>query len=188
MLEQIAWSVPGHPSDWNDAHHASFEKFSRYKTTAERSFLRNYKELEAHYYRILRDSEARVKSCAKMAAIELKSLTKREEKALAELKVRQYVEVEIIDGKTQTSCYPSSEELAEKVAALPEPPLYVKRWIEFLRGIPEEYAWADPAGFHRFTPVAGIQRMKYEDWLRLVEREKAAGSGHLSPRHTLVVL
>jgi hypothetical protein len=181
-LEEIEWSLPENAFDWNEEHHNSFEKFSRYKVTRERSFLRFYKELEAYFGRVLRDVEAREKARARSAALQLKWLNKEQERTAEARKVEQVVQVEIHDGKCKTTFYPTNEQLIGEVAARPKPVLFFTRWIQFADGVPPEYDWSNPDEMQQITETTGVQKMTYKRWLKLIEEEKI--NGHIGPLNT----
>jgi hypothetical protein len=97
-LEDVEWELPANAYHWTDEHHKLYATTNRYKTTAERSFFRCFKEVEAHYHRIHRDEHVRQLAFAKLAAIEFKRLDKADETALKQIRVEQIVEVEVEDG------------------------------------------------------------------------------------------
>ncbi|MGI9075594.1 MAG: hypothetical protein ACR2JB_30670, partial [Bryobacteraceae bacterium] len=41
-LEEVEWELPANAYDWTDEHHKLYSTTNRYKTTAERSFLRYF--------------------------------------------------------------------------------------------------------------------------------------------------
>src|SRR5205085_11684081 len=128
---------------WTEDQHKRYANFSRYHTTAERSFLRYFKEIEAYYHRNHRDDQARQLAFAKLAVIQFKSLDKADKSALKELRAEQVVEVQLVDGTCETTYYPSNQEVIELVAKRAAPPFYISRSILFVDGIvPAEYAWA----------------------------------------------
>jgi hypothetical protein len=51
-LEEVEWELPANAWHWTDEHQKLYTNFSRYKTTAERSFLRFFKELQIYYKRL----------------------------------------------------------------------------------------------------------------------------------------
>jgi hypothetical protein len=91
----------------------------------------------------------------------------------------QWVEIEMVDGKTITTLYPSNEELWEEGRAMIPPPTLVYRRLNFVDGVPPEYLWTtnDPVTIE-FGGMA-TQRIRLETWLALIEKEKASGTGHL---------
>jgi hypothetical protein len=180
-LDEAEWPLPGNAHCWTEDQHKQYANFSRYHTTAERSFLRYFKEIEAYYHRIHRDDQARQLAFAKLAGIQFKSLDKADEAALKELREQQIVEVQVINGTCETTYYPSNEELIESVAKRPTPPIYIARWILFADGIvPAEYAWAQPVRIKDGLIPQLMQRMLWPQWLELIDREQ---SGHAGPIH-----
>lgn len=94
----------------------------------------------------------------------------------------QWVEIDVTpDGKTVTTLYPSNELLIESGQKLWPPPELVYRRMNFLRGVPEEYAWTTEDPAIRASGGMGIQRMTVNTWLDLIDKEKALGTGHLLP-------
>lgn len=168
--------------DWTEEQHKRFTLFTRYHTTAERSFLRYFKEIEAYHHRIHHDDQARELAFAKLALIQFKSLDKADAAALKELRAEQVVEVQIMDGVCRSYFYPGDRELIELAAQRPTPPLYITRWILFPQDIaPSEYAWARPLRIEPGVVPRVMQRMLWPQWLELIEREN---SGHASPLHS----
>jgi hypothetical protein len=178
-LEEVEWELPSNPNSWTEPNEKRFEKFTRYKTTAERAFSRNFRELEAHFDRIVRDDNTMRLAQVKLAAIEMKWLSKKEENAFETLKIKQYVEVKAVDGQYKTDWYPTNEELIEEVAKRPQPPLYITRFIHFADGVPAEYDWSKPNELQKHSKTTGLQKMTYTRWLRAIDDEKQ--SGHIGP-------
>ena len=87
----------------------------------------------------------------------------------------QWIEIEIVDGETTVSYYPSNEELWEEGKKMVPPPTMVYRRFHFVDAVPPEYAWttSDPEAME-FGGL-GIQRMSVHTWLRIIEQEKATG-------------
>jgi hypothetical protein len=180
-LDEIEWQLPANVHDWTEDHHKRLVNFNRYHTTAERSFLRYFKEIEAYYHRNHRDDQARQLAFAKLAGIQFKSLDKADKSALKDLRAEQIVEVELVDGSCESTYYPSNEEVIDKAAKRPRPPLYISRSILFPDGIvPAEYAWAQPVPIKEGLIAQVLQRMLWPQWLELIEREE---SGHAGPIH-----
>lgn len=179
QLDAIEFELPANPWDWTDAHHKQLALFTRYKTTAERSFLRYFKEIEAHHHRIHRDEDARRLALAKIADLELEPLSPSKQARIEQLRMDQVVEIEVLEGECVTSFYPSNEELIEDAAQHRAPPLYIARVLYFVDGVPPEYAWAHPAQPGSNNPPRVIQRMIWSDWLAAIECEKS--TGHAGP-------
>src|SRR5437764_5165047 len=159
-LDEIEWRLPGDAHCWTEDQHKRYATFTRYYTTAERRFLRNFKEVEAYYHRIHRDDHARQLAFAKLAAIEFKRLDKADEAVLIQLRVEQVIEVEVIEGECRTYFYPSDREVIEAAAKRPTPPLYIVRRIVFPCGfVPAEYAWATSVSFKEGELPQTMQRI-----------------------------
>ncbi len=181
-LEEIEYELPANPSDWTAVHHQQFTLFTRYLTTAERSFFRSYKEIEAHYHRIHRDEIARSLALAQITRMEFKRLDKVDEAALKQLRFDQIVEVEQADGIVTTSLLPSNEELLELGSKRAAPPAYVARWLMFTGGIvPDEYAWTRAVTPKNGAYPQAAQRMPWRLWLEQIEHEASTGSGRIGP-------
>jgi len=95
--------------------------------------------------------------------------------------LEQWVEVRIEDGQTVTRLYPSNEELIKRGQRMLPPPDLVYRRLHFPHGVPAEYAWCANDHTTRERGGMGIQRMEVDTWLEVIEREKAAGTGHVGP-------
>jgi hypothetical protein len=52
-LAEVEWELPMNAYHWTDTHQRLLDNFTRYKVSAERSFLRYLKELEAHLKRLV---------------------------------------------------------------------------------------------------------------------------------------
>ncbi len=109
----------------------------------------------------------------------------------------QWVEVRIVDGVTVTYYIPSNEALIEELAKKELKPKTVDRRLNFPDGLPPEYAWTNlhhpdtcelgQAG--RWCPKCvakarggqGVQRMTYDTWLQVIEREKQTPGQHAGP-------
>jgi hypothetical protein len=181
-LDEIEWKLPGNAHLWTEDQQKRYATFSRYFTTAERSFLRYFKEIEAYYHRIHRGDQARQLAFAKLAAVQFKSLDKADETGLKEMRAQQVLEVEVVGGRCRTTAYPSNQELIDLMAKRPAPPLYVARWILFADEIvPAEYDWAQPVRIEPGVIPRIMQRILWPQWLELIEREQAAGTGHAGP-------
>lgn len=93
----------------------------------------------------------------------------------------QWVEVEVIDGKTVTTLYPSNENLIKRGQAMLPPPELVYRRMNFIGGVPSEYFWTTADPVTRNYGGQGIQRMEVDVWLQVIEKEKLSATGHIGP-------
>jgi hypothetical protein len=180
-LEEIECRLPGDAWQWTPNHIQLFTTFSRYKTAAERTFARRFKEVEAYYTRLHRREHLDQLAFAKLAAIDLKWLNKQEQATAKKLKFEQVVEVEILEGRCQTSYYPTNQEMLEWAAKRPEKPLYMSRFIVFPDGVPSEYAWTNATPTQTTGTLHAVQKMSWERWLEVIEHEKSLGTGHIGP-------
>ncbi len=180
-LQDIECRLPGDAYLWTADHVQLFALFTRYKTTYERSFRSWFKDLEAHYNRLHRREQLDQIAFARLAAVDRKWLNKKEEETAKELKVRQVVEVEIVDGQCKTSYHPTNEEVKQQAAAQSDTPLFVSRWLLFPSGVPAEYDWSNPTAIQKTTSTNAVQKMSWNRWLELTEYEKSTGTGHAGP-------
>ncbi len=102
------------------------------------------------------------------------------------VRLEQWVEVRIVDGKTVTQLYPANEKVMERGKGMLPPPEFVYRRLNFPDGIPPEYNWVGISDAeHRERGGMGIQRMTVETWLDLIEAEAKRGDGHINPTANL---
>jgi hypothetical protein len=180
-LEEMEYRLPGDAWHWTSTHIHLFATFSRYKTAAERTFARRFKEVEAYYIRLHRREHLNQLAFAKLAAIDLKWLNQQEQATAKKLKFEQVVEVEILEGRCKTSCYPTNEEILEWSAKRPDTPLYMSRFLVFPDGVPSEYAWTNATPTPTTGTLHAVQKMSWERWLEVIEHEKSLGTGHIGP-------
>jgi len=94
--------------------------------------------------------------------------------------VEQWVEVEMKAGVTKTTRYPDEEFLFEFIALRTEQTRravdLVYRRFNFVHGVPKEYLWATYDCRQIKYGGHGIQRLRLEDWKRLVAME---AGGHM---------
>jgi hypothetical protein len=95
--------------------------------------------------------------------------------------LEQWVEVNVREGKTVTTLYPSNEELLKEREELDPPPELVYRRINFREGVPKEYYWTTDDALQRQRAWHGVQRMTFERWVVTIEKERQIGDGHLGP-------
>jgi hypothetical protein len=98
------------------------------------------------------------------------------------VRLEQWIEVRIENGKTITELIPSNENLIRKGQKMWPAPAYVYRRFNFPAGVPDEYAWTcELAPEMREHGGIGLQRMTIADWLEMVAQEKLRTDGHLGP-------
>jgi hypothetical protein len=180
-LHQIQVRLPHDAWLWTDENHKLLANTMRYKTTAERAFFRWYKALEAHHNREFRRNELAERARARAAALHLQWLNKQEEKAAKNDKIDQYAHVIGDDEISATVLAPTNQQIKASVAARPEPPKVITRVLYFPNGVPPAYNWANPNPIQRDFETVAVQTMLYADWLDVIAREEAAGTGHLGP-------
>lgn len=84
-------------------------------------------------------------------------------------------------GKTVTTLHPSNEILKQDLEKKWPAPELVYRRMHFVHGVPHEYGWATSDERIRVAGGMGIQRMTMATWLKLIEKEKGLGTGHILP-------
>lgn len=93
----------------------------------------------------------------------------------------QWVEVEIENGKTVTTLFPSNEKLIAAGKKMLPPPELIYRRINFRDGVPPEYQWTGTNAQRNESGAHGIQRMTVDTWLDVIDREKLREDGHIGP-------
>ena len=180
-LHQVETRLPADAWLWTDDHHKLLTNTTRYKTTAERSFFRWYKSLEAHYNREFHRDQLAERARLRAASLHIQWLNKHAEAAAETLKIDQYAQILGDDDHCSTTLAPTNDQIKEMVAARPEPPKVITRVLYFSNGVPGAYEWINPTPAQRGFQTIGLQTMLYTDWLHIIEREQASGAGHLGP-------
>lgn len=182
-LEEVEFNLPGNGYCWTDSQQQLFANFTRYRTTAERSFLRFYKEVEAYYGKQFKQEMLKQRAFARLAAVEVRWCRERERLQLKhEHILKQWVDIEIDSaGVCVTRCFPSNEQVIEQASKLPAPVRIVVRILEFKDGVPPEYAWTNATHVQKMLPSMSRQSMLYEDWLKVIEHEAELATGHIGP-------
>jgi hypothetical protein len=71
---------------------------------------------------------------------------------------------------------------SKRLEKMDSPPELIYRRLNFPHGIPPEYRWAAASTPHLLeTGGAGIQRMTFDTWRELIQREQSSGTGHIGP-------
>ncbi|HEX3682628.1 MAG TPA: hypothetical protein VHU83_08785 [Bryobacteraceae bacterium] len=187
-LHQVQTRLPYDAWLWTDENHKLLANTMRYKTTAERAFFRWYKALEAHYNREFHRQELAERARARAAALNFQWLNKREQRAAENLKIKQYAQIFGDDDRCATVLVPSNEQIKATVAARPEPPEIITRLLYFTNGVPAAYDWLNPTPVQCGFETVGLQTMLYSDWLKQIDAEQLAGTGHLIPCSTTALL
>ncbi len=179
-LEETERTLPTAAADWKPEDHQRYTNFRRYKTAAERDFLRWFKLLENHCDREHHRAHLNQMALAKLAAFDRRWVNRKEERMGEVLKIRQYVTVDVNEGgQAVTTLCPPNEFIIKEAAESKYPPLLLTRFINFPAGVPPEYAWTRPNDYQLQNESTCVQKIWYENWLKLIEREKSAG--HVGP-------
>ena len=187
-LHQVQVRLPFDAWLWTDEHHKLLTNTTRYKTSAERAFFRWYKALEAHYNREFHRQELADRASARAAELNIQWLNKQEQKTAESLKVQQFAHILGDEEICFTTLAPTNQQIKDSVAAGPEPPKVISRLLYFENGVPPAYRWMNPNLLQCEFKTIGLQTMLYSDWLDIVEREEAAGTGHIGPAPSLQFL
>jgi hypothetical protein len=99
------------------------------------------------------------------------------------IRLEQWVEIEICDGQTVTTLYPPNEVLRKEALEMDPPAEFVYRRLNFPHGVPFEYGWATDDPLRCARGGHGVQRMTFQTWQEMIERERLSGSEHLSACH-----
>jgi hypothetical protein len=173
--------------EWTEEEHKKIERFTRYRTTAERSFTRAVNTLEQVATRRRKRTQERTAEREEAEAKPVQDVAEAEpEGAVEEARPKpfhvldQWVDVVIEDGRVASKLEPSNEQLLEDRVTMKPAPEQVCRRFQFREGIPDEYAWCRENEEQRTTKNWGLQLMTMETWLAAIAREQAAGTGHLS--------
>ena len=185
-LDQIECRLPHDAWHWTDSNLKLYNNFLRYKTTAERSFLRAFRELEAHVRRDAQDAQANQRALAQSARIFMRWTNRAAAQPHCDrIHMRQWIEIEKTPDGARTSLYPTNEQIQKRVAAHPKPPYFITRTLNFTHGVPPEYSWTFPDEVQQLTGSLAAQTVLYEDWLRLIARESSHPGGHIGPTEWL---
>jgi hypothetical protein len=179
--------------EWTEEEHKEMERCIRYKTTAERSFVRAANTVEQVMKRRRNRSQERASEGEKAEkkvpekkvpeervpeVPPTEAVEQRKPKPIHVLD--QWVDVVMEDGRAVTTLEPSNEQLMEDRGTMEPVPEQVCRRFHFRDGIPDEYAWSCETEEQRIRTKSGMQQMSLETWLAAIAREEAAGTGHLS--------
>ena len=93
----------------------------------------------------------------------------------------QWVEIEVVNGKTVTTLYPPNAQLIKEGQGMLPPPEMVCRRLHFVGPVPPEYYWTTDDEQKRAIGGMGTQRMTIDTWLEVIEREELIGAGHVGP-------
>jgi hypothetical protein len=189
-IEQTLYVEQSDTTRWTEEQWRRLELRTRYRTTAERSWMRAMRGLE-HVRRNRATEEVararRAKLEAETKAIEGKSTNgakaaepkKDQATPLREMPkpephpLHQRIVVTMMEGKTAVTGYPANDQV-EAMAEGADGRVQVIRTFEFPNGVPAEYEW---------TGGKTVWAISLTRWRRLVELEKARDADvFLDPR------
>jgi hypothetical protein len=180
-LAEIEARLPRDAWHFTDEHQSLLNNFNRYKTTAERSLLRWYKELEAYKGRHWQHQQAQQLLQAKIAASEISWLKDTAKVIDDELRVTQLVKVyQRADGSCVSDFSPSNERILSTLPERTRQPVVFERFLDFPKGVPSQYSWVHPNLRQTTTRCAAIQYLSFIDWRRAVPHELE--TGHIQPQ------
>ena len=184
-VEEVEFNLPGNAWNWTEEHQKLYANFTRYKTTAERSFARWFKEMEAHRGRQFREEQLRDQAQRAAAQVDLEWLNKEQARCKQTQIFNQTIEIGVDEtGACYTDCFPTNGEILDLIETKAYTPVLMKRTLFFLNGVPPEYSWAQlQQPTDTATPTAQ-QKMTWTRWLDLIAREEASGSGHIGPLYS----
>ena len=88
----------------------------------------------------------------------------------------QWIEITCKDGKTVTTFYPPNDEFERLRLEMDPPPALIYRRLNFVHGVPWEYGWTNPPEQVAIWGGCLLQRMKVEEWPKVMQRERAIGN------------
>ena len=108
-------------------------------------------------------------------------MRKIKKKAKPPVTHQQWVEVRVVNGETVSTFYPTNEEFEKERLELDPPATLIYRRLNFVNGVPKEYAWTQPPP--QVAQYGGhfLHRMKVEDWQHVLETERAQGNHRVVP-------
>ena len=206
---QALYTAQSDPMLWTEEQHQKLERFTRYRTTAERRFYRarttvyqTRKDRQLAEYRQdsleLKRSQLEARS-TRAAQKEKTSADPAESGMSPELRAEVARTLEILEkdekqpnlnqgisvgrdeqGNTLTSMHPTNERLLAESKIMQPPPELVYRGIHFDYPFPPEYSWV-------LEEIPGdtsyrLQMLTFDQWLAALEREKLIPGGHIGPK------
>lgn len=187
-LHQIEVRLPADAWQWTEDNIKLFTNFTRYKTTAERSFYRAFNTLEAYCKRQADLAAQAEKARALAAGLNIQWLNRKKQEADEPERIDQWIHVFGDDQICSTTFAPTNDEIKEMVAKRPKQPEVITRHLYFPIGVPSAYDWTYPDLVQRNFKAIGVQTMLYTDWLEIVARERSSGTGHVGPAPSTQIL
>lgn len=175
-IEQTLNKEQGNSTLWTEEQWRRLELRTRYRTTAERSWMRAMRGLE----HVRRNRVAEDVARARRAKLEAETRAIKREATVTEPKkeratpsvelpkpelqaLHQRIVVTALDGKTAVMGYPVNDQIAAMAEGVDER-AQVVRTFEFPNGVPAEYGW---------TSGKMVWSTSLTIWRRLLELEKA---------------
>ncbi|HEX4809799.1 MAG TPA: hypothetical protein VH325_12760 [Bryobacteraceae bacterium] len=170
--------LPEDPREWTAEDHHQIALFSRYQTTAERTFNRALGRLTSFHkdYLAQHDRQQKTEAPTPKTAKQTKS---------EPTVIEQWVEVRKIDNSPVTQFYPSNEEMEQRIKTAQPTPQLVYRRLFFPDGVPIQYQWTRPRKGQSANGGLAMQRMTVETWLSLREKERETGHAVSTGQPTL---
>jgi hypothetical protein len=175
-IEQTLYKEQSNSTLWTEEQWRRLELRTRYRTTAERSWMRAVRGLEhVRRNRVAEDvaRARRAKLEAETNAIQREAPVPQPKKERAESSLEwpkpelqglhQRIVVTVLDDNTAVVGYPANDQIAAMAEGVDER-AQVVRTFEFPNGVPMEYAW---------TGGKMVWGTSLTRWRRLVELEKA---------------
>jgi hypothetical protein len=176
------------PWDWSEEEHKQFDRFLRYKTSAERAFTRALRTLEQQRKIWMQEEREQAQR------VEVKRMEEEEEKRpkevsldeqIAKLKrppgIFQMVQVQTEEGRTVTWAHPTKDTLLQQLE-LKGPETTVFRTFEFPQGVPPEYEWVAIAPEERTTAKGRYsETLSAAEWMRAIAQDEARNDEHVGP-------
>jgi hypothetical protein len=157
------------PAHWSDQDHHQIGLFTRYKTTAERSFQRKLNQLR----QVRQDRLDRLER-------EPPPIAPRQKEEDIVRKLMQQNIVRIVDGVTVNQVYPFNENISNLFTMLTGR-VTVTRFYEFPNGVPPEYTWVFDEPPNPVPVRTAGATMNAKQWFAQIAREALHGTGHWLP-------
>ena len=165
------------PRQWTPEDHHQLALFTRYQTTAERTYHRALARLRCYHRDHLQKTERLNSQSRKESGNSetTKPAKSKNEPAKAPKILEQWIEVRRVGNTEVTEFYPSNEELEQIIAEMNPKPDFIYRRIFFPDGVPARYGWTRPRTGQAELGGLAVQRLPLDVWLSLREKERESG-------------